>query len=236
MLSHDTVQSWQVALICPICGSSFLRDRYKVAHQRSSYCSRPCQFTAQRTALGTLDDRLRARIDTTTTPNGCYLWTSTLDHHGYGVIQNGRRQSLVHRLTLEKALGRRLSSKEFSCHTCDTPACTRADGPETTYVVNGIAYRCFGHLFVGDVKANWHDMMAKDRGPVGDRNGARLHPESWARGERHSQAKLTVAAVLDIRARHAAGGITKADLAREFGVTDVSIGAVISRRSWAHVT
>jgi hypothetical protein len=69
----------------------------------------------------------------------------------------------------------------------------------------------------------------------GDRNGSRLHPESRPRGEINSNAKLTAANVIDIRARYAAGGITLKELAVEFGVTFGLIGHIVNRRSWKHI-
>lgn len=54
-------------------------------------------------------------------------------------------------------------------------------------------------------------------------------------GEAHHKARLTEEKVRSIRERFAAGSITKADLAREHGVTPQSIGAVIARTTWTHV-
>jgi NUMOD4 motif len=57
---------------------------------------------------------------------------------------------------------------------------------------------------------------------------------TMARGERNGQARLTVAGVLDIRARRLAGE-THAAIAAACGVSEGTVYDVIHRRSWAHV-
>lgn len=56
-----------------------------------------------------------------------------------------------------------------------------------------------------------------------------------AEGEGHGLTKLTVQAVAEMRRRHAAGGITLARLAEEFGVTPSAAGKVVHRKAWKHV-
>jgi hypothetical protein len=55
------------------------------------------------------------------------------------------------------------------------------------------------------------------------------------RGERSPVAKLNDAAVRDIRARYAAGGVTLEQLGDEHGVTLSNIGMVVRRDTWRHV-
>jgi hypothetical protein len=55
------------------------------------------------------------------------------------------------------------------------------------------------------------------------------------RGEDHYCAKLTEVIVKEIRRLHAEGGISRCELARRYGVSDVSIGLVLRRKTWAHV-
>jgi len=66
-------------------------------------------------------------------------------------------------------------------------------------------------------------------------HNSRLRPETVPRGERHGNAKLTEAAVQDIRTRYAAGGVSQPQLAREYGVTMRVIWMVIHRKTWKHV-
>jgi hypothetical protein len=53
-------------------------------------------------------------------------------------------------------------------------------------------------------------------------------------GEACTGSKLTVAAVLDMRERHAAGERTS-DLADSYGVSEITAYFAISRRSWKHI-
>jgi hypothetical protein len=53
--------------------------------------------------------------------------------------------------------------------------------------------------------------------------------------DRHGLAKLNDEAVADIRRRYAAGGISQAKLAEEYGVGQTKISAVVNRRTWRHI-
>ena len=74
------------------------------------------------------------------------------------------------------------------------------------------------HLFLGTISDNNADMAAKGRAP---------------RGERRWNARLTVAAVRDIRARSST--VAQVDLAAEYGVSRAAIYRVVSRQTWRHV-
>jgi hypothetical protein len=54
----------------------------------------------------------------------------------------------------------------------------------------------------------------------------------FARGARNGQAKLTEAAVSEIRARYAAGGVLQRELAAEYGVNQARISEAISGKTW----
>ena len=55
------------------------------------------------------------------------------------------------------------------------------------------------------------------------------------RGENHCDARLTEAAVADIRIVYAARSASAADLARIYGVTEGCVWQVIYRKTWKHV-
>jgi hypothetical protein len=76
------------------------------------------------------------------------------------------------------------------------------------------------HLFLGTNADNMADRDRKHR---------------QMRWERHFLAKLNRAAVLDIRARWQAGGITKQALADEYEVDPRTIAAVVEGRTWKEV-
>lgn len=56
-----------------------------------------------------------------------------------------------------------------------------------------------------------------------------------ARGERSGTAKLTEAAVSAIRAAHATGCFTYADLGRKYNITGEAISNVVNRQTWRHI-
>lgn len=74
------------------------------------------------------------------------------------------------------------------------------------------------HLFVASNRENQLDKVAKRR-----------HSH---RGT-HGRAKLTEKMVSDIRSRFDAGGVTKVQLSREYGVSDVQVGYIVRRMAWA---
>jgi hypothetical protein len=102
-------------------------------------------------------------------------------------------------------------------HTCDNPACVN---PE--------------HLFLATPKDNSADMVRKQRGARGLRHGSKTHPERFRRGATVGTAKLTEAAVLEIRARRAEGEYEYV-LAEHFGVSQSNIHMIVTRQTWAHI-
>ena len=93
----------------------------------------------------------------------------------------------------------------YVCHRCDNPACVRPS-----------------HLFLGTAADNVRDMVSKSRN----------NPN---RGRHNGRAKLTEAAVREIRAGYAAGGVTQAEIADRFGVSRSMVQFVLNRGNWKHV-
>jgi hypothetical protein len=98
----------------------------------------------------------------------CWVWTGARIGFGYGQMSLSGKSARVHRLMLERKLGRRLVSGECALHHCDNPSCVN---PE--------------HLFPGTLQDNARDKCAKGRQVKGDAHYARLHPEKLARGDMH---------------------------------------------------
>lgn len=86
------------------------------------------------------------------------------------------------------------------CHRCDNPSCVNP-----------------AHLFLGTHADNMHDRDRKKR-------------NNCVQGENHGVAKLTNEQVREIRRRYAEGGITQKELAREYGMTNISY--IIRRKFW----
>lgn len=198
---------------CAQCGRPFAPRR-----PTRRYCSVQCSTERNRRPLAI---RFWEKVRKT---EGCWLWTAARLPSGYGVIGNGVERGAMayaHRVAYELSKGP-IPQGYFVCHTCDNPPCVNPD-----------------HLFAAPPSGNHADMDGKGRGFVprltGDQHPARLHPERLARGEKSGRARLTEAAVRDIRTRHADNGISGAALAREFGVSKRTVLLILRRETWAHI-
>jgi len=137
----------------------------------------------------------------------CWPWLASCTPKGYGRIGSGRYQYYAHRVAWELAHGP-IPDGMFVCHHCDTPCCCNEK-----------------HLFLGTNSDNMKDCARKGR------LNRQIDPMA---GERHGMAKLTEAAVIEIRARRARNE-TFASIARCFGVRKGTIIHITQRRTWAHV-
>lgn len=157
--------------------------------------------------------------------DGCWEWTGSVfkrvssekSHYGQfkitrsgGVIKNMRANRASYILHYGE-----IPDGMTVCHHCDNPCCVRPD-----------------HLFLGTHKDNSHDRIRKGRGLL---KGYKHKPEHIRRGSATGMARLTEDAVLRIREIYSTGTKTKVSLAKEFGVSDQTIGFIICGRTWTHV-
>lgn len=129
--------------------------------------------------------------------SACILWDGPKNKAGYGYTRVGGRKEGVHRLALEKKLGRSLAAGEVARHkVCDNPSCINP-----------------AHIEPGSQADNIRDMLERGR-----------HGGGARRGERNHLAKLSDADVLEIRSRirfraSRGSGASAFDLAEEFDVS-----------------
>jgi hypothetical protein len=140
----------------------------------------------------------------------CLLWDRGLTRSGYGVIDFEGRTMRTNRLALIMS-GVELNDADHACHHCDMPACFRRS-----------------HLFRGSSTDNVHDMMTKGR----DRFPFCWQQPEVRRGERHAQAILTEAQVIEIRGLT---GMSQSQIAARYGVSRGAISGIIQRRVWTHI-
>ena len=93
-----------------------------------------CSFDCFTSPLG---ERWHALVDRT---GDCWLWKGAKNEAGYGVIRDGEKLALAHRVSLRLKLGVE-DFEGFACHTCDNPSCVR---PE--------------HLYIGTHEDNMRDL------------------------------------------------------------------------------
>jgi len=142
-------------------------------------------------------------------PDDCWLWKRGRLRGGYGLFATGRKpgqQTLAHRVAWSLSNAADIPRGMHILHSCDNPPCCNP-----------------AHLRIGTQLDNVADMIAKGR--AGDR----------PRGEAASRSKLTAAAVVEMRARRAAG-TPLAVLAREHAVSEMTAWCVCTGRTWRHVS
>lgn len=134
----------------------------------------------------------------------CLVWVGDRDSNRYGRIRhNGQKSYPAHRLMYELRKGV-IPDGLVVRHKCDNPACINIE-----------------HLETGTQKDNVGDMFVRARA-------------NRANGEAHGRAKLTQAQVDEIRRRYTPGKYGKGThaLAREFGVAQSTVMAVVSGKHW----
>lgn len=144
---------------------------------------------------------------------GCWLWCGARDAKGYGHFWIHGENWRAHRFAWFLTHGP-IGSGLFVCHHCDVPSCVNP-----------------AHLFIGTHADNMRDCAKKRRSPL----CRPRDPALQVRGEKNAAAKLTEAQVREIRARHATGAITFADLGRQYQVSGDTIIRVVRRTWWRHV-
>lgn len=201
--------------ICPGCDQPFTPKERGQKH-----CSRSCSNHARRRPLA---ERAWEKVDKS---GDCWEWTGQLNVYGYGVIKWDGKSRRASRIIYALTYGP-IPDGLFVCHKCDNPRCVRPD-----------------HLFLGDHKDNAADMVQKGRALTGDKSPRRRYPERYQphhsprptiRGEGHPVARLTNAAVVEIRRRYASGDHAVTAMAQEFGVQRSAIYAVLRGKTWKHI-
>jgi hypothetical protein len=191
---------------CEVCGALFRAHPYRVNKGQSRWCSTICSG-ARLAGQSLRPDAFWANVDRRS-PDECWEWMGSRDGNGYGMIPVRRngRRHIVKAHRHAWVLAN--GAIPEGAEVCHN--CPGADNPAC---VNP------RHLYPGTHQQNMKDMAEKGR-LAGGRVGGR---------------RLTSDNVLEIRRRVAAGE-SRVALARAFNVKHSTIGAVVSRKTWAHIT
>jgi hypothetical protein len=168
--------------------------------------------------------RFWSRVDKTSSPHGCWLWTRATTN-GYGVVWSNGSLRYAHRVAYELLSGPIPEGMNL-CHDCpggDNPACVL-------------------HTFPGSQMVNVQDAIGKGKkwgaprgSGTGERNGKHTHPERAPRGTLVPNAKLSDEAVRMIRRASLDGASNQYELAARFGVNQSTIWKILHGKAWAHV-
>lgn len=150
-------------------------------------------------------DRFWSKVDIPDDPDSCWEWLGGRLNTGYGKFWCDGKTNLAHRFSYQIVIGDDPEGL-CVCHHCDNPLCVRTD-----------------HLFAGTQKDNMKDMDIKKR---------RNYKIPYTKGEKHGQAKLTWIQVQEIRNRYANEKISQKELARQFDVSQRTIGRIIRIEGW----
>lgn len=150
----------------------------------------------------------------------CWEWqASTEKRNGYGKFGlSAGGWDRAHRVAWRLVHGP-IPKGMFVLHTCDNPKCVNTN-----------------HLYLGTKKDNAQDRERRGRSnhAVGVNHGRHTHPGQTA-GSKNGRAKLDERAVHGLLLRHFKQGMTKADLAREYGLSKTTVGHIVSGKLWPNV-
>ncbi len=146
--------------------------------------------------MKTLKERFESKVDKS---GDCWIWTGATTRGGYGHMRfkksSGWSMKRSHIVSYELYKGP--TEGLLVCHTCDNPVCVNPD-----------------HLWLGTVKENADDMVAKGRA-----------------SKKKVRVKLTEELVAQMRKLHSKGTKQK-DLAAMFGVKRNTVSVICSFKRW----
>ena len=136
----------------------------------------------------TLAERFWSKVSKSRKADGCWIWSGARAGNGYGTLKRGERglTKLAHRISWELHNGP-VPDGMLVCHRCDSPPCVNP-----------------AHLFLGTMKDNVHDMLAKSR-----RTGVKREAPTAHRRLTGQQRKKALATVIPTRASSAPSGASQ---------------------------
>lgn len=201
------MQSKRSTRLCAHCSSPFDFWPWMAKGGGGRFCSRSC-YWASIGPRQTLTQRLAANIDTSS-PDGCWEWTGFRDPNGYGRLMTRNQHGKYAPMLAHRLVW------------------IAANGP----VPDEIVVR---HAVCGNPPCCRLDHLAE--GTQAENSQDTIRHGRTTQGERSASAKLTDATVREIRARYAAGNISQAKLAADYGLHQMTVSDIIRGVTWRHLT
>lgn len=151
-------------------------------------------------------DRFWGYVDKSNGPNACWPWTGGTAKKGYGNFKVASYVTIRASRFAYAVTNKRDPGKLFTCHTCDNPPCCNP-----------------AHLWLGDTKANSHDMVKKGRSNTGPQDG-----------QNNGNAKLTAEEVAEIK-RFIFAGMNNKVIGEIFEITHSLVSRIRLGKSWGDV-
>lgn len=160
----------------------------------------------------------------------CWEWTGSRNWDGYGQINVDGKTRRAHRLSWVMSNRKKIPKNMVIMHTCDNPPCVNPS-----------------HLVIGTQAENMADREKKNRGAdrSGNKNpmfGKKRTKETRDKisasrkgrygGEKNPRAILSKENVLKIREMYSTGDYTQKEIAKIFGVADVTISDITRWKTW----
>lgn len=179
--------------------------RYRMGHAiRAKYRRDGKLVMKKREVRVPLADRFWAKVDRRGSGE-CWHWIASRRANGYGQFGvPGRPMQKAHRVAWFLVNGD-IPVGMCVCHRCDTPSCVNPN-----------------HLFLGTLRDNARDMVAKGR-------------NRQPRGDNHPHRKISSADALEIKRRISRGAERLVDIAKDYGISPEAVGGIKSGRKWRHV-
>lgn len=193
-------------ILCPnpACQQPFEIQPNRLKRTKKIYCSRACYWACY--VPRSLEERFWSKVDTTSTPDGCWLWKGSHNKKlGYGILslpcgEKGlQRQFLAHRIGFILQYGP-IPPGLWVLHK---PPC-----------VNRL---CVRHIYLGTPEDNTYDMVSLGRATMGAQN---------------AKAKLTDQDAAAIRAVYTGARGEQAALARQYHVSPSRISDILRNRTY----
>lgn len=147
-------------------------------------------------------ERVREAVLNASMDGECWLFDGYRPSGAHGRIEHQGRQHFVHRLAFACVSGPIPNGMKV-CHRCDVGACFRPS-----------------HLFLGTQQDNIADMERKGR----------ARRVGWKAGAGNPNAQLSDEAVIELRRIAAETKTPQRELARQFGISQSSVGRIIHRK------